>query len=95
MFKNCGMGGDWLQSVLLGWEWITGGYFTFVLVSILVIMIYIKYEKMIYAMFFGVIFLPLSFFLFPIPLLSTAIILGLIGLGLVLGYIFVSQTNEG
>lgn len=94
MFKNCGMGTDWLTSILLAWNYITGGYFTFVLVAVLVLIVYIKYEKMIYALFFGVVFLPLSFFLFPIPLLSTVIILGLIGLGLLIGYIFVSQTND-
>ena len=94
MFQNCGLGKDWIQAVLISWEWITGGYFTFVLVSVLVIMIYIKYEKMIYSAFFGVVFLPLSFFLFPIPLISTVIILGLVGLGLLIGFAFVSQTNE-
>ena len=94
MFLNCGLGKDWLQGVLIGWNWITGGYFTFLLIAVLVLMIYIKYEKMIYAVFFGVVFLPLSFFVFPIPLLSAVIILGLVGLGLLVGYIFVSQTNE-
>lgn len=94
MFQNCGMGKDWLQATLVSWNWISGGYFTFVLISIFVLMIYMKYEKMIYALFFGVVFLPLSFYVFPIPLLSAVIILGLVGLGLIIGFVFISQTNE-
>lgn len=94
MFKNCGMGTDWLNSIMIMWQYISGGYFTFVLVAVVVLIIYIKYEKMIYAIYFGVIFLPISYFLFPIPLLSAILIIGFVGLGLLLGYIFVNQTND-
>ena len=94
MFRNCGMGTDWLNSIMMMWQWISGGYFSFVLVAVLVLIIYIKYEKMIYAIYFGIIFMPISYFLFPIPLLSAVIIIGLVGLGLLLGYIFVNQTND-
>ena len=94
MFKNCGMGTDWVNSIMVMWQYISGGYFTFVLVAVLVLIIYIKYEKMIYAIYFGVIFLPISYFLFPVPLLSAVIIMMLVGLGLLLGYIFVNQTND-
>jgi len=94
MWRNCGITTDYLQTVLLPWEWITGGYFSFILVSIFVGITYIKYHKIVYPILVGVIFLPLSYFVFPEQFLSFAILFAFIGAGLLVAYIFLRQTKE-
>ena len=94
MWRNCGITTDYLQTVLLPWEWITGGYFSFFLVSIFVGITYIKYHKIVYPILVGVIFLPISFFVFPEQFLSFAILFAFIGGGLLVAYIFLRQTKE-
>src|SRR3970040_73277 len=95
MWENCGYGDDYLQAMLLPWEWITGGYFSMVLVSLFVGVTYIKYHKAIYPILIGIIFIPVSFFLFPKQFIIIAIIFG-IGLpgGVFLLSILMHRTKE-
>jgi len=94
MWRNCGITTDYLQTVLLPWEWITGGYFSFFLVSIFVGITYIKYHKIVYPILVGIIFLPLSYFVFPEQFLSFAILMAFIGGGFLVAYMFLRQTKE-
>ena len=95
MFQNCGGGRDWLTMALSGWEWVTGGWFSMIVVAVLVLAVYIKYQKVIYPIVIGIVFLPVSFFLFPSVFLVFGILLGVgVGLGLLISWIFTSQTNE-
>jgi hypothetical protein len=96
IWQNCyeQAGNDYLNFALLGWQWITGGNFSMVIVSLFVLMTYIKYQKVVYPLLIGTMFLPFSWFLFPTSFLSWAFIMGGCGVALIIGYIIISQTNE-
>jgi len=94
MFRNCGLGDDYLETALLPWEWITGGYFSMVLVSIFVLISYIKYHKVVYPLTIGTLFLPISYFVFPTVFLTFAILMAGITFGILIWYIFIKQTKE-
>lgn len=94
MWQNCGAGEDWLTWMLLPWEWITGGYFSFMIVSVFIGITYIKYHKVIYPILIGVMFLPISYFLFPDTFFSFAVIMTFVAVGILIWYIYVKQTKE-
>src|SRR3972149_6020940 len=77
MWENCGYGEDYLQAMLLPWEWISGGYFSMVFVSLIVMVTYIKYHKAIYPIIVGILFIPISYFLFPNQFIMIAFIFGI------------------
>lgn len=94
MWVNCGGDQDFLAMALLPFEWITGGYFSLLVVSILIMFTYIKYQKATYPVLMGSIYLPLSFYLFPNQFLSFAVLM----VGLLFGILFwhtqIKQTKE-
>ena len=94
IWENCGVGVDYLDAFLLGWEWVTGGFFSLIVVSIIVLMSYIKYHKLVYPITVGVIFLPVSFFIFPEVFLSFALLMTGIAFGILIWYAFIKQTKE-
>ena len=94
LWQNCGADKDWLLMAMMPWQWVTGGWFTMILVSIFVIMSYIKYQKMVYPLLVGVFFIPISYALFPPSFINFAVIMGFLGVGLIVAWVFVSQTNE-
>ena len=94
MWSNCGINKDYLQTALLPWEWITGGYFSMVLVSIFVVGTYIKYHKVIYPILIGILFIPVSYFVFPTVFIGWAILMAFIGAGILVYYAYTHQTKE-
>lgn len=94
MWQQCGVGTDYLKAFLLPWDWATGGNFSMILVSVFILMSYIKYQKVVYPVIIGVIFLPLSYAFFPVPFINFGIIMAFVGVGLLVAYIFYNQTNE-
>jgi len=94
MLENCGYGEDYLQAALAPWQWITGGYFSMILVSILVLFSYIKYHKAVYPLLVGMLFLPIAYFVFPDEFLNIAFILVGELFMILLIYIFIRQTKE-
>lgn len=94
MWHNCGMDVDYLQFMLLPWEWISGGNFSLIIVSLFVMFSYIKYHKVVYPILIGTLFLPISYFIFPDVFLSTAFVLAYLAMGLVLVFIILKQTKE-
>jgi len=94
IWKECGMNKDFLQAGLIGWQWVTGGYFSALLASIFILFTYIKYHKALYPLLVGVIFLPISYFVFPASFINYAILFAAMALGITIWYILVSQTNE-
>ena len=94
IFRNCGFGKDYLTAILSPWIWVTGGWFSMILVSILVVFTYIKYHKAIYPVITGTLFLPLTYTLFPAQFLTFAFIFAGIGIAVLIYYVFISQTNE-
>ena len=94
IFRNCGLGNDFLKTALLPWEWITGGYFSMILVAILVVISYIKYQKVVYPILIGTLFLPTTYYLFPSQFLSFAFVMTGVAVAALIYYVFISQTNE-
>jgi hypothetical protein len=94
MWQNCGYKEDWLKAALAPWEWISGGYFSMIIVSIFVMFSYIKYQKVIYPLMVGAMFLPISYFLFPSTFLVWAFIMAFVGVGLIIAFIVLKQTKE-
>jgi len=75
MWRNCGFEDDFIAASLLPFEWVTGGIFSMIIVIIIIIMSYIKYRSVIYPVAIGIMFLPISWFVFPDIFLSFALIL--------------------
>jgi len=94
MWENCGYEEDYLAAALLPFEWVTGGLFSIIIVSIIILMSYIKYHNIIFPIVIGVVMLPISYFAFPPQFLSFAIILAFVGIGTLIWYILVRQTKE-
>ena len=94
LWENCGADEDYLDFALMGWQWITGGYFSMILVSVFIAMSYIKYQKAAYPILIGVMFLPVSFVLFPEVFLTWGIILTAFAAGIFIWYAFIRQTKE-
>lgn len=65
MWEQCGADEDFIKFALLPFEWITGGFFTMILVSVIILAVYLKYHKVVYCFAVGVVFLPVSFQFFP------------------------------
>ena len=80
MWRNCGADEDWVAMAILPFEWITGGYFSLILTSVVILGVYLKYHKVIYAFGIGIVFLPISFQFFPDQFLSFAAIAAFLGL---------------
>ena len=94
VWRDCGIGTDWLTAVLLPYEWVTGGNFSMIIVSVFVVMTYLKYHKMIYPLTIGAFFLPISYFVFPDVFLMWGLIMAFVGLGLMIAFIILKQTKE-
>ena len=65
MLENCGASRDWLKFTLLPFEWVTGGNFSVILATVLILMTYLKYHKAIYPIVIAIVFIPTSIYLFP------------------------------
>ncbi|MDC8437617.1 MAG: hypothetical protein LV468_01295 [Candidatus Nitrosotenuis sp.] len=94
MLQNCDFQGDYVSFALLGWEWITGGNFSLVLVSVIILGTYLKYHKAVYPILIGVMFLPIAAFVFPDVFLSWGILMAFTAVGILVWYAFIKQTKE-
>ena len=93
MWENCGAEDDFLTFALLPFEWITGGYFSALLVSLIILMIYLKYHQAIYCIVIGIIFLPISFQFFPAVFLGWVMILVVLVIAAFIFYMLKRQTE--
>lgn len=91
VWNNCGYDEDFLTAIFLPWEWITGGYFSMMIVSLIILMVYMKYHKMVYCIVIGIIFLPISFQFFPGVFLGWAMVLIVLAIA---GYIYYMLTRQ-
>ena len=91
MWNNCGADEDWISMAILPFEWITGGYFSLIFASVIMLGVYLKYHKVIYAFAVGVVFLPISFQFFPDTFISFAVICVFLGLTATILYMIRDQ----
>jgi len=75
MWENCGANEDYLDFALMPFEYITGGYFSMIIVTIFIIISYIKYHNVLYPILIGLMFLPISYTFFPDTFLVYAVTL--------------------
>ncbi|MEO1945113.1 MAG: hypothetical protein ABGY11_12500 [Candidatus Thioglobus sp.] len=94
MWSNCGADEDYLDFALMPFEWVTGGYFSMILVTIFVIMSYIKYHNVLYPILIGLLFLPISYTFFPDTFLVYAVTLAVVGIGGALAIMIVWRTRN-
>ena len=94
LWENCGLDEDYIAFALLPWEWITGGYFSMIIVSLFVLISYIKYHKAIYPIIVGAMYLPIALYLFPETFLSFALLMAGVMFGILIWYIYIKQTKE-
>src|SRR3990167_10355609 len=94
LWENCGLDEYYIAFALLAWEWITGGYFSMIIVSLFVLISYIKYHKAIYPIIVGAMYLPIALYLFPETFLSFALLMAGVMFGILIWYIYIKQTKE-
>ena len=94
MWENCNFQGDPIGAALLGFEWVTGGLFSMIVVALIVIMVYIKYHTVLYPIAIGIVMLPTSYFLFPDMFLSYAFIMLSLGVGGGIYALYIIATNR-
>lgn len=94
LWRNCGADVDYLNFALLPFEWITGGLFSMIFVSVIIGMVYIIYHKALYAILIGLVFLPLSYAYFPQVFVIWAMIMAGFGLLATLYIIITGRTKE-
>lgn len=84
MLQACNFDSDFLATTTVGFDWVTGGIFPMVLVSVLIIMTYLKYQTGIYPIAIGLMYLPFVAWAYPDEFISYAIaIAAVIGAGAV------------
>ena len=94
IYRNCGLDKDFLTAALLPFEYAVGGNFAMILITMFIIMSYVKYHKMAYPLIIGTLYLPISFYLYPQHFVSFAIIIAFVGIGCLIYYIFIKQTKD-
>ena len=94
MLRGCGMDSDFLEFSFLGFEWITGGNFTIIMVSLLILFSYVKYQKTAYPLIIGVSMLPISYQFFPVEFVSFAFVMVALVLSILVWHIYIRQTKE-
>jgi hypothetical protein len=93
MWKNCGFEENFIKATLMPFEWIMGGYFTLVIVSIIIIITYMKYQTVIYPLAIGIIMLPISSWAFPEMVLGYGMILTAVAITGIIKIIIFKQTR--
>lgn len=93
MWENCGFEENFIKGTLMPFEWVMGGYFALVVVSILIIITYMKYQTVIYPLAIGVIMLPISFWAFPDMVIGYGLILAAVAITGVIKIIIFKQTR--
>tara|TARA_R110002126_G_scaffold1880_1_gene11193 strand:+ start:10447 stop:10896 length:450 start_codon:yes stop_codon:yes gene_type:complete len=76
LLQGCDYGGDFISATTIGFDWVSGGLFPVIIVSVLIIMTYVKYQNGIYPLAIGIIFLPIAGNYFPDEFINMAIIIG-------------------
>ena len=94
MWENCGADDDYLDFALMPFEYITGGYFSMIIVTIFIIMAYIKYHNVLYPILIGLLFIPISYTFFPETFLVYALTLVAVAFAGLLAKMIVWRTRN-
>lgn len=94
MWENCGADDDYLDFALMPFEYITGGYFSMIIVTIFIIITYIKYHNVLYPILVGLLFIPISYTFFPEVFLTYALTLVAVAFAGLLAKMIVWRTRN-
>lgn len=94
MWSNCGMEEDPLGAVTLPFEWVTGGYFSLLVIGLIMLIVYIKYQTAIYPVAIGIVMLPTSYFLIPQQFFSFLILMMGVTVAAGIYYMLVTSNKE-
>ena len=94
MMQNCGLDDDYLRATTVGFDWVTGGLWPIVVVSILIVMTYLKYQNGLYPLAIGIVFLPIAGTYFPDQFVSYGIVIGAVIATGALVRMFINRTHE-
>jgi hypothetical protein len=94
MWKNCNFDGDPVGAAMLGFEWVTGGLFSMIVVALIVVMVYMKYHTVLYPIAIGIIMLPTSYYLFPDIFMSFAFVMAGVGIAGLIYAIIIMRTKD-
>jgi hypothetical protein len=94
MWENCNAADDWLVWAIAPFEWVTGGWFSLILVSVIILITYLKYHKTVYPMIIGILFIPIAFTLFPSNWINLALILAVFSSAILIYKAVFRQTKE-
>ena len=76
LLQGCNYDGDFIEATTVGFEWVSGGLWPVIIVSVLIIMTYVKYHNGIYPLAIGIVFLPIAGNYFPDDFINMSIIIG-------------------
>lgn len=94
LWEGCGISEDWLETIILPWEWITGGYLSAIIVAMIIWLTWLTYRNALYPLMAGILFLPTAWFLFPEHFIGQAFILLGAYVALMIYYVMFRQTKE-
>jgi len=94
MWENCRMETDPLGAVTLPFEWVTGGYFSLLIIGLIMLIVYIKYQTAIYPVAIGIVMLPTSYFLIPQQFFSFLILMMGVTVAAGIYYMLVTSNKE-
>lgn len=73
--QGCRLGEDYIAATTAGFDWVSGGLWPMIVVSVLIIMTYVKYQNGIYPLAIGIVFLPIAGNFFPDQFISMAVVI--------------------
>ena len=93
-FQDCGFDRDWLQAIAGPWLWATGGYILPIVMGLLIYITWLRTGQPAYPIIVGSMFLGSIAYLFPTHLVTSAIMLAGLVVGIMLYTIVVKQSDK-
>ena len=94
ILDNCGFDEDYLEASVLGFDYVTGGYFSMILAGVIIVAVYIKYHEPMYAIIAGMAFVPVTLFLFPEVFLNFVAVMLVIAAAAGIFYLIKQVTSD-
>ena len=94
LWQNCKLDEDFLDFSMQGYQWVTGGLFPMLVVSLLIGFSYVKYHKAIYPLIIGILLTPMALVLFPEHFITWSLLMGGAVIFILVWYTFIKQTKE-
>lgn len=94
LWEGCGIKEDFLETLVLPWEWITGGYLSAIIIAMIIFLVWITYRNALYPMMAGILYMPFAYMLFPETFIIQAFLLVGLFVGIMLWMVMFRQTKD-